>query len=275
MNAAGPDRGADLDALLVLAVQVARGAGALLRERPAELHPAAKSTATDAVTVMDTAAERLIVEALRAARPADAVLGEEGGAHAGSSRVRWVVDPLDGTVNYLYGIPAYAVSVAAEVDGSPAVGAVLDVPHDVLYTAVRGRGAACDGRPIRVTTAVELDRALVATGFGYAAERRAAQARVLTGVLPRVRDIRRAGAAALDLCALAAGRVDAFYERGLAAWDLAAGGLIAREAGARVEGLHGRPAGPDLVVAAPPALFGALHDLLAGLGADRDGDPAA
>lgn len=262
----------DLDALLVLAVRLARSAGDLLRDlRPATLDIGTKSTPTDVVTEMDRAAERLVVEGLLAERPDDAVLAEEGGGSAGRSGVRWVVDPLDGTVNYLYGIPHYAVSIAAEVDGEVAVGVVHDPGEGRTYTAVRGAGAWCDGVRLRCSQPADLSQALVATGFGYAATRRAAQARVLLEVLPRVRDIRREGAAALDLCAVAAGRVDAFYERGLAPWDLAAGGLVAREAGARVEGLRGQPAGGDLVVAAAPGIFPALHDLLEGLAADTDG----
>jgi myo-inositol-1(or 4)-monophosphatase len=184
--------------------------------------------------------------------------------------VRWVVDPLDGTVNYLYGIPHWAVSIAAEVDGQVVAGVVFDPVKNEVYAAVRGAGATCNGVPVRVSTCGELGQALVATGFGYAAQRRAAQARVARVMLPRVRDIRRFGSAALDLCALAQARVDAFYERGLSPWDLAAGGLVAAEAGAVVAGLHGRPADADLVIATNPALFGALHDLLADLAADRD-----
>lgn len=262
---------ADPAQLLDLACGVARQAGRLITEgRAARLSVGTKSTATDVVTEMDTASERLIIGALRAARPGDAVLGEESGASAGSSGVRWVIDPIDGTVNYLYGLPPYAVSIAAEVDGQVAVGVVYDPVLDELYAARRGGGATCNGAALRCSEQAELGQALVATGFGYAAERRAAQARLLCSVLPAVRDIRRQGSAALDLCSVARGRVDAYYERGLFPWDLAAGGLVAREAGARVEGLHGTPAGDPLTVAAPPQLFRALHDLLAGGRADQD-----
>lgn len=258
----------DLGDLLSLATALARAAGELLlTERPAVLGVETKTTPTDVVTAMDTAAERLIVDGIRAARPGDGVLAEEGASAGSTTGVRWVVDPLDGTVNYLYGIPDWAVSIAAEVEGEVAVGVVLDPSKQQLYAAVRGRGATCNGRAVHCSTATDLSRALVGTGFGYASDRRAAQARVLSGVLPAVRDIRRIGAAALDLCAVAAGRLDAFYERGLNPWDLAAGGLVAREAGALVGGLHGAAAGPDLVVAAPEALFGPLHDLLARAGA--------
>ena len=149
-------------------------------------------------------------------------------------------------------------------------GVVHDPERGRTWSAVLGSGARVDGRPVRCGAPTDLATALVATGFGYAADRRAAQARVLATLLPRVRDVRRFGAASLDLCAVAEGRVDAYYERGLKPWDLAAGGLVAREAGVRVEGVHGAAAGEGLVVAAPPSLFGALHDLLAGLGADTD-----
>lgn len=263
-SAADPDSGE----LLELAVEIAREAGGFLRNRPTELAVTTKTSPTDAVTAMDTAAERLIVDRIRAGRPDDGVLGEEGGAQAGSGPVRWVVDPLDGTVNYLYGIPAYAVSLAVEVSGRTEVGVVYDVVHDELYTATRGGGASLDGRPLRCGGVVELGLALVATGFAYDAGRRAAQARVLAAVLPAVRDIRRCGSAALDLCAVARGRVDAYYECCLSSWDLAAGALIATEAGAAV---RGRPGG--LVVAAAPGLIDVLAGVLAAAGADL-GDPA-
>jgi myo-inositol-1(or 4)-monophosphatase len=228
--------------------------------------------------------------------------------------VRWIVDPIDGTVNYLYGLPDWAVSIAAEVwdepggfPGSEAVGgeradrmmaAVVAVPErGELFTAVRGGGAwlhrggagggsdggagggagggadgGADGRAIRLrcNTGVPLERALVGTGFGYAAGRRAVQGQIVAALLPQVRDIRRGGSAAVDLCSVAAGRLDAFYERGTQYWDRAAGGLIAREAGARVEGLRGEADSPELAIAAGPGLFGQLHDLLATLDPERD-----
>jgi myo-inositol-1(or 4)-monophosphatase len=261
--------------LLDLAVEVARQAGALLVERrpPGELEFGTKSSPTDVVTIMDTAAERLIVDALLSARPDDAVLGEEGVAssQAGGSGVRWVIDPIDGTVNYLYRLPPYAVSIAAEVHGSVVAGVVHSPGLGETFTAVRGGGAFLDDVPLRVSpTPPPPERALVATGFGYDAQRRAKQAKVMAALLPRVRDVRRLGAASIDLCYVAAGRYDAYYERGLNPWDLAAGGLVAAEAGAIVGGLSGRSAGPDLVLAAPPGLFEQLHDVLAPLGADRD-----
>jgi myo-inositol-1(or 4)-monophosphatase len=260
--------------MLALAVEVAQEAGRLVRERRDAVDrmavTATKSTPTDVVTESDTASEALIRDRLLTARPEDGLLGEEGASVPGRSGVTWVVDPIDGTVNYLYGLPQYAVSIAAQVDGSTVVGVVHNPSSGQTWTAIRGHGAALDGRAIAESGCDRLDRALVATGFGYAARRRARQAEVLQHVLPKVRDIRRLGAASLDLCAVAIGVVDAFYERGLAPWDLAAGGLVAQEAGAVVAGLRGRAAGPELVIAAGPALFPALHDLLEPLGADRD-----
>jgi myo-inositol-1(or 4)-monophosphatase len=262
----------DLDGLLGLAVGVASEAGVLLlSRRPGDaMEIDTKSSPTDVVTAMDTASEQLIVRRLQEARPDDGVLGEEGGGVPGRSGVRWIIDPIDGTVNYLYGIPEYSVSIAAEVDGTVQVAVVHDPAKAVTYSAIRAGGAFQDRRLLACSRQTSLAQALVATGFGYAATRRARQAVVLREVLPRVRDIRRMGAASLDLCAVATGRVDAFYERGLSPWDLAAGQLIAEEAGATVAGLRGRPAGGDLVIAAGPELFPSLHDLLARCEADRD-----
>lgn len=262
----------DLHALLDLAVDVAREAARLVVDErpPGQLGVAAtKSSATDIVTVMDQRSEALILDRIIAARPDDGFLGEEGADREGTSGVTWVVDPIDGTVNYLYEIPGFAVSVAARVGDEVVVGVVVNPVSGETWTAVRGAGAFLDGRPIRVNAAPELSQALVATGFGYSPARRARQADVLRAVVPVVRDVRRFGAASLDLCALACGRVDGYYEQGLKPWDLAAGGLIAEEAGAVVGGLSGRPAGEELVVAAPPELFRRLAELLAGLDADR------
>jgi myo-inositol-1(or 4)-monophosphatase len=261
----------DADLLLALATDLARRAGALaLSMREGVEVQDTKSTPTDVVTAADTAAEQLIVDGLREVRPGDGMLGEEGADDAGTTGVRWVVDPVDGTVNFLYGVPQWGVSIGVEVEGVTEVGVVFDPAKDELYTAARGLGAALNGRPLRCTSCTELSQALVATGFGYDARRRAAQAALLLTVLPTVRDIRRMGAGALDLCAVAAGRVDGYYEQGMSPWDWTAGALIAREAGARVGGLRGRQEGPYLVVAAAPGLFDALHDLLAGLDADAD-----
>lgn len=249
----------DPDELCALAAELAVDAGALLREGQDRVRTSVetKSTGTDMVTEMDRASERFIVDGLLARRPSDGILGEEGAARAGTSGVRWVIDPLDGTTNYLYGFPSYAVSIGAEVDGVSVAGAVHDVVHGETFTAIAGAGAWCDGRPLRVNHPPSLAQSLVGTGFAYAAATRAEQATVLERVLPNVRDIRRAGAAAVDLCWVAAGRLDAYFERGLAPWDWAAGGLVAAEAGART-----LVAG-DLHVAAPPHLFDELVALVA------------
>ncbi len=267
--------------LLALAERAARAAGDLVRdERPVDLGVAStKSSPTDVVTVMDERSEQLLRELLLTARPHDALLGEEGDDVSGTSGITWVVDPIDGTVNYLYGIPAYAVSIAA-VTGDPRdpgghdvlAGCVHNPVSGETFTATRGGGAFLDGRPLRVSGQTDLAQSLVATGFGYAASRRRRQADVVAALLPVVRDIRRMGSGALDLCQVACARVDAYYERGLQPWDLAAGGLVAREAGALVTGLGEAPAGEQLVLAAAPALHAQMQRLLAPLRPDTDAD---
>ncbi len=212
---------------------------------------------------MDAAAEELIVRRLAELRPGDGLLAEEGSSRESTTGIRWVVDPLDGTVNYLYRLTHWSVSIAAEDDDGPLVGVVYAPVLGLTWTATRGGGAWQDGRRLACSTQTEMAQAMVATGFGYDSRQRARQAEVLTRVLPRVRDIRRQGSAAIDLCLAAEGIVDAYYEQGLNPWDLAAGGLVAREAGLCVGGLDGKSADVSLVVAAPPALWGPLHDLLA------------
>ncbi|MFN0089073.1 MAG: inositol monophosphatase family protein [Acidimicrobiales bacterium] len=265
------DRAADLLAaeLLDLAAAAAEEAAELLVAGLGRLRTSvgAKSSATDMVTEMDTASERLIVGRLLAARPDDAVLAEEGGEQPGRSGVRWVIDPLDGTTNYLYGHPGFAVSIAAEIHGATAAAVVLDPLHGDLYRARRGGGAWRNRERLALRPPPPLAEALIATGFAYLAERRARQAAVLVGLLPEVRDIRRMGAAAVDLCSVASGRVDGYYEAGLARWDLAAGALVAEEAGAVVSGLGGAEAGPAFIVAAPPGLHRALVNALIAAGA--------
>lgn len=213
---------------------------------------------------MDAAAEDLVGRRLAERRPDDGLLAEEGSDHRGTSGIRWVVDPLDGTVNYLYRITHWCVSVAAEDDQGVLVGVVHAPVLGQTWTAVRGQGAWRDGRRLRCSEQTDLAQAMCATGFGYEASQRAVQATVLTRVIPHVRDIRRFGSAAIDLCHTAEGIVDVYYERGLNPWDLAAGGLIAREAGVRVGGLDGKPADVGLVVATPPALWDPLTALLVG-----------
>jgi myo-inositol-1(or 4)-monophosphatase len=261
-----------IEELLALAVDAATQAGELLllHRQDGVIDSGTKTSPTDIVTVMDTRSEALIRSVLRAARPDDAFLGEEGGAVAGGSSVRWIVDPIDGTVNYRYRLPHWSVSIAAEVDGEPVAGVVHDPAFGETWTATQGGGARCNGAAVTCSTETDLAQALVATGFSYDAVLRARQGAVAAVVLPEVRDIRRFGSCAIDLCWTAAGRFDAYYERGPQVWDWTAGALIAREAGARVEGLHGKPIGPALVLAAPPQLFGALHDLLAPLRPDED-----
>jgi len=223
--------------LLALALAAARPAGELLLRRSRE--PAtglsSKTSRTDLVSDADRAAEELIARTILAARPGDALVAEEGAAAKGGSGVRWLVDPLDGTINYLWGVPQWCVSVAAyDADGGLAA-VVHDPSRGETFTAVRGGGAKLDGEPIRVRPPAELPQALIGTGFEYTTEQRARQARLLTRVLPAVRDIRRFGAAALDLCWVAAGRLDGYFETGLKPWDRAAGEMIVREAGGVVE----------------------------------------
>jgi len=268
---------AELATLEGVAIDVATSAGRLIvEERPAHLGVAStKSSATDVVTVMDQRAQDHLLGALARRRPGDAVLGEEQGGRAGDSGITWVVDPIDGTVNYLYGLPAYAVSVAAVIGDpsragtwKPVAAAVVNPVSGECFHAHRGGGAwrrVGTGLSVPVTVGHprRLGEALVATGFGYAADTRRWQAEVLTRVLPLVRDIRRLGSAALDLCRVASGEVDAYYESGLNAWDLAGGWLVASEAGAVVGGLQGAGAAPsaDLTWACAPEVateFGLL-----------------
>jgi myo-inositol-1(or 4)-monophosphatase len=275
----------DPEALLILARSAAGAAAAMLAaRRPAgpQGRPDVadtKSSPTDVVTEMDRAAEAMIAERILADRPGDAILGEEGG-ESGHGRVRWIVDPLDGTVNYLYGLADWAVSIAAEVDGAVMAGVVAVPRHREVFTAVAGQGSWLhpDGAPavrLRCNAGVPLGKALVSTGFGYARARRVVQGEIVAAVLPQVRDIRRGGSCAVDLCSVAAGRVDAYYERGVNYWDWAAGGLIATEAGAQVAGLAGQPPSPELAIAAGPGLFQDLHDLLRGLDPERDAEEAS
>lgn len=255
--------------LRLLAVEAAQAAGALLLARYGGVREVGtKSSATDPVSDADKASESLLVDLLLARRPDDGLLGEEGADRASQSGYRWVLDPLDGTVNYLYGHPGWSVSVACEVlegDGWTAVaGAVCDPLLGETFSAHDGGGASLGSRPLAVRDPVPLDRALVGTGFGYAVDDRRRQGATLAALLPRVRDVRRVGSAALDLCAVAAGRLDGYYETTPARWDWAAGALIAAEAGAVVTVL-GAPATDSGILAAGRA----LHDpLLAAIGGD-------
>jgi myo-inositol-1(or 4)-monophosphatase len=258
------------DALEQLAIELAEGAAAVVREhRSGAVRVAAKSTATDLVTEADRATERWLVEQIAVRRPEDGILGEEGGGREGTSGVRWVLDPIDGTVNFVLGLPQFAVSVAAEVAGRPVAGAVVNPLTGETFHARRGGGAYLGGARLAGPREVPLARAVVGTGFGYDAAMRARQAALLDRLLPAVGDVRRLGAAALDLCFVAAGRLDAYFEAGLNEWDHAAGGLIAGEAGCVVSGLRGRPPSRACYAVAGPSLAGDFFALLESLDADR------
>jgi myo-inositol-1(or 4)-monophosphatase len=255
----------DRNELVQLAERLARTAGDdAHRARAAglaEVHT--KSSATDMVTNLDRRSEALIVGALREARPDDAIVGEEGAYHVGTSGIGWLIDPIDGTTNFLYAMPGWAVSIAALDDDGPLAGAVYVPTFGELYSAVRGRGALLDGVAIRCSDKTDLATALIGTGFAYQPAARAEQGALVARVLPRVRDIRRFGSAAADLCMVGAGRLDGYYEDGLAPWDLAAGELIAREAGAVLTDRDGGSVRPGSVVAAGPDLHPQLLALIA------------
>lgn len=265
---AGQEGGGGLaQELLGLAAATAREAGELvvrLRHEGVEVADT-KSSPVDVVTAADRASEDLIRGRLLAARPEDGFVGEEGLDVVSRSGVTWVVDPIDGTVNYLYGIPQYAVSIAAAVDGEVVAGVVRNPASDLEYVATYGGGARCNGEPIRVRDVPPLDQALVATGFPYEADIREGQARTVGRMLSRVRDIRRQGSCALDLCAVAAGLLDGYVEVGPYVWDHAAGGLIAREAGATFE-VWTTQGGRELVVCAPAGGWHAFADLVLACG---------
>lgn len=252
-----------MNADLELAERAARAAGEVLLRyygrEPEGLD--SKSSETDLVSDADREAERAIRELLEDERPQDGILAEESSESLGDSGRRWIVDPLDGTINFLYGFPAWGVSIALEDRDGLAVAVVHSPVHRETFCAVRGEGARLDDRPLRVRENSQLSRAMVSTGFSYESARRAEQAEVMSRLLPRARDIRRAGAAALDLAWVAAGRVDAFYERGLKAWDLAAGQLLVEEAGGVVLALEGMP--PGVIAAASQELLDDLAELVA------------
>ncbi|MGH3675580.1 MAG: inositol monophosphatase family protein [Mycobacterium sp.] len=280
-------RGTDPDELRLVAERLATEAAEFVRRRRGEVFGGAsqhettgtavraKSTPTDPVTIVDTETEGLLRDLLAELRPGEPVFGEEGGGNpeGGGGRPTWVVDPIDGTVNFVYGLPAYVVSVAVQVDGVSQAGAVANVVDGALYSAAAGRGAHVRRNgateSLRCSQVDELSMTLVGTGFSYAPQLRERQATVLATLLPQVRDIRRIGSAALDLCLVAAGQLDAYYEDSLKVWDWAAGALIAAEAGARVRlpAPSGSVGGGGLVVAAAPGVAGALTDVLSRAGA--------
>ena len=259
------DPGHDNEALLQLATDLAVRAGRLARDGRAERGVSTsetKSSATDMVTEFDKANETLIVGGILAARPHDAIVGEEGTDTAGISGVDWLIDPIDGTTNFMYGLPGWAVSIAARTAAGTQVGVVYVPATEELFTATSGGGARLNGVPICCGTTDDVALALVATGFSYSVSRRAQQAQRVALLAPQVRDLRRFGAAAVDLCNLAAGRVDVYYEQWLGPWDLAAGELIAREAGCVTSTLDGRPVHHDSVIAANPQLMTPMRALI-------------
>ncbi|OLP00360.1 inositol monophosphatase [Mycolicibacterium porcinum] len=275
------DNSFDAPALRIVAEQLATEAADFVARRRAEVFSSggaaaagavrSKSTPTDPVTIVDTETERWLRERLAVLRPSEAILGEEeGGRQDGRQGLSWVLDPIDGTVNFVYGIPAYAVSVAAQYDGRSVAGAVANVPAGEVYSAALGHGAEMvrDGvrTVLRCSGVDDLSMALLGTGFAYEPGRRARQAGVLAQILPAVRDIRRIGSCALDLCMVAAGRLDAYYEEGVQVWDWAAAALIAAEAGATV--WLPTAAGAEYVAASAPGISDALHGALAGAGMD-------
>ncbi len=255
---------AELTELSELARSIAGEAADLVRaavDMPRE-DVSTKSSATDFVTEVDRACEELIVKLIRAARPDDGLLGEEGASSEGTSGLRWVIDPIDGTTNFVHRHPGFAVSIAVEREGASIAGVVCDVMRDETFSATLGGGATLNGNPIQVASANELATSLIATGFAFDPDRRREQAELLTRVLPRVGDIRRMGAASVDLCSVACGRIDGYYERGLNRWDYAAGELIATEAGAITGAIEGGVSVPGSMIATAPAIFEELRSLV-------------
>jgi myo-inositol-1(or 4)-monophosphatase len=250
--------------LVDIATAIGREAGALVQRMRASAVVSfdTKSTSTDVVTEADRASEQLVRTRLSELRPGEPVLGEEEGGTVVEG-LTWVVDPIDGTVNYLYGIPWYSVSIAAQLDGESVAGAVVEPATGRVWTAARGHGAFLDGVPLKVSATTDLSLSLLGYGFAYRAERRQRQADAWAAMATRVRDLRRAGAASLDLCSVAAGRLDAYAEHGLGRWDWAAGALIAAEAGAVVRLPGSSPElGEDATFAAAPGIADAMHDAL-------------
>ena len=247
----------DTQQLLELALKIARQAGELLVDRPASWDLTVKSTAIDIATQLDIASEKLIVESILAARPDDGIIGEEGASRESKSGVTWVIDPVDGTVNYFYGLPGWAVSIAAKDENGTLVGVVHSPTVNATWHASKGGGAFLNNVKIACNDPIELDRALISTGFAYDVNARLEQVKIVNALLPQIRDLRRIGSAAADICHVATGMVDGYFETGLFEWDLAAAELIAREAGATVST---RPwHGLNLTVAAGAHLFAALN----------------
>lgn len=248
--------------LLKLAESVARAAGSHLMNRPSSFTFTEKSSVVDFATQMDQQSEELIVKQLLAARADDGIIAEEGAAKPSKSGITWVIDPLDGTVNYLYGLPGWNVSIAAKDEDGVLVGVVYAPSINGFWSAIRGEGAKYNGNKIKCNDPVTLDKSLLATGFAYDLNLRVSQGETMAKLLPKIRDLRRNGAAAVDLCYVAMGAIDGYFEGSLKEWDYAAGGLIATEAGAVISGRGGRAADSDLVVCAGPALHAQLLPLI-------------
>ncbi len=252
--------------LLELARSIAIEAGTFLAEglKGPRIAIETKSSAVDMVSEMDKGAEDLIVGFIQRNRPNDAILGEEGTSKSGTTGVRWIIDPLDGTTNYLYGQPLWAVSIGIEIDGKPTVGVVYSPVLGELFHAVTGMGSFCNDRPIRVSDCTEPQVALVATGFGYLPKLREWQGAIVGELLPKVRDIRRGGSAALELAFVASGRVDLYYERGCNAWDFSAGTVLVREAGGIATDLFDGPPANEMCIAATPGVYEWIRSYLQG-----------
>jgi len=248
--------------LLELAKRLALEAGELLSNRPADFELSTKSNAIDFATQMDKASEALIVSKILAARPDDGIIGEEGSNVASKSGITWIIDPLDGTVNYLYNLPGWNICIAAKDSDGVQVGVVNAPSVNSFWFAQKGGGAFYNGKQIKCNDPINLDRALVATGFAYDYEKRTEQAEIISRIIPKVRDVRRLGAAGVDLGYVACGILDAYYEYGLNEWDLAAGGLIATEAGAILTGRKGAPAGKEMAIVAGPTLHAQLVEII-------------
>lgn len=264
-DAADPSALRDLAASMALDAGAVAFAGRRAAAATSDLGRATKSSATDLVTEFDRQAEAAIVERLRRDRPDDAIVGEEGTDQAGTSGYAWYVDPIDGTTSFVYDLPTWCCSVGVALDGEMIAGAVYVPALDELFAAAAGHGATCNGIPITPSPTVDLALALVGTGFSYQADARRRHAEQVARLIGDIRDIRRMGSAAVDLCFVAAGRLDVYFERGLNPWDAAAGELIAREAGAITSDFTGGPARPAEMLAAAPGVHTAFVELLARL----------
>jgi myo-inositol-1(or 4)-monophosphatase len=249
---------------LVVAKQLARAAGDMaLAGRKAGLHNVqTKSTGTDMVTEFDRASEAMIFDGLRTLRPLDSVVGEEGAAHSGTSEITWYIDPIDGTTNFLYALPNWAVSIGAADSSGPLAGVVYVPALNEMFTATRGGGAFLNDQPIHCNDIDTVSQALVCTGFSYSPDARTVQAKRVSRMIHDVRDIRRFGAASIDLCFVACGRLDAYFEENLFPWDIAAGELIAREAGCLSGDFSGGPVRPAELLVSPPKIFEPLSALI-------------